>query len=101
MGCAPSSCPAGSPSEQRCARWLLVSHDRSDGERLALTQEILAARLGVGASKATAVARSHRKAGLIGHHQDVMTVSDRRGWRRSHVSATRPTASASPSRSPC
>lgn len=63
--------------EQRCARSLLMIHDRSNGDTLALRQEFLAEMLGVHPSTVAAVTRTLRKAGLIRDCQGETRVLDR------------------------
>jgi CRP-like cAMP-binding protein len=65
--------------EERCARWLLMSHDRSDGDTLALTQEYLAGMLGVCRSTVTLVAGALQRAGLIRYRRGAIRVLDRPG----------------------
>jgi CRP-like cAMP-binding protein len=65
--------------EERCARWLLMSHDRSDGDTLALTQEYLADMLGVCRSTVTLAAGALQRAGLIRYRRGAITVLDRPG----------------------
>jgi DNA-binding MarR family transcriptional regulator len=65
--------------EQRCARSLLVIHDRSSGDTLALRQEFLAEMLGVRRSTAAALTRTLQKAGLIRYCQGDIRVVDRAG----------------------
>ena len=65
--------------EQRCARWLLMSHDRRDGDTFALKQEQLAKMLGVCRSTATVAACGLQSAGLIRYSRGVLTVLDRAG----------------------
>lgn len=65
--------------EERCARWLLMSHDRSDGDTLALTQEYLAGMLGVCRSTVTLVAGALQRAGLIHYRRGAIRVLDRPG----------------------
>jgi CRP-like cAMP-binding protein len=65
--------------EERCARWLLMSHDRSDGGTLALTQEYLADMLGVCRSTVTLAAGALQRAGLIRYRRAAITVLDRPG----------------------
>lgn len=64
--------------EARCARWLLATHDRVDGDLLLLTQEYLAIMLGVRRASVSVAAESLRKAGLITYSRGKITVLDRR-----------------------
>ena len=74
--------------EEKCARSLLVIHDRSNGDTLALRQEFLAEMLGVRRSTAAALTRTLQKAGLIRHCQGDIRVLDRVGLDRRRASAT-------------
>ena len=65
--------------EERCARWLLMSHDRSDDDTLGLTQEYLAEMLGVCRSTVTLAAGALQRAGLIRYRRGAITVLDRLG----------------------
>ena len=68
--------------EERCARWLLMSQDRSDGEMLSLTQEYLAEMLGVCRSTVTVAAGGLQRAGLIRYHRGAIRILDRLGLER-------------------
>jgi CRP-like cAMP-binding protein len=63
--------------EARCARWLLICDDRSDGDMLILTQACLAESLGVCRSTVTVVAGALQRAGLIRYRRGVIAVIDR------------------------
>lgn len=65
--------------EERCARWLLMSHDRSDGDTVALTQVYLAEMLGVCRSTVTVALGVLQRAGIIHCRRGVIRVLDRRG----------------------
>jgi CRP-like cAMP-binding protein len=65
--------------EQRCARWLLISHDRSDSDTLTLTQAYLAGMLGVCRSTVTLAAGALQRAGLIHYRRGAIRVLDRLG----------------------
>jgi CRP-like cAMP-binding protein len=65
-------------AEQRCARWLLMCADRTEGEHFELTRECLTEMLGVPQSKFNVVARKMQNAGLICDRQGMITVLDRR-----------------------
>ena len=65
--------------EQRCARSLLMIHDRSNGDTLALKQEFLAQMLGERRSTTAAVTRTLQKAELIRYCQGDIRVVDRAG----------------------
>jgi CRP-like cAMP-binding protein len=65
--------------EERCARWLLMSHDRSDGDTITLTQEYLSEMLGVCRSTVTLAAGALQRAGLIRYRRGAITILDRAG----------------------
>ena len=73
------ACNAVHSAEERCARWLLMTHDRSGGDTFALTQEFLAQMLGVHRPTVTIVARTLQRAGLIRYSRGSITVLDRAG----------------------
>ena len=73
------ACNAAHSVERRCARWLLMSHDRADGDTIALTQEYLAEMLGVRRQTVTGVARALQRAELIGYRRGMITGLDRPG----------------------
>lgn len=62
---------------ERCARWLLISHDRVRKDTFELTQEILATMLGVHRPAVTVAAGTLQKAGLIRYTRGRMTIVDR------------------------
>ena len=68
--------------EERCARWLLMSYDRSDGDTLALTQEYLADMLGVCRSTVTLAAGALQRAGLICYRRGAISVLNRPGLEK-------------------
>jgi CRP-like cAMP-binding protein len=66
--------------EARCARWLLMTHDRvGQAARFPLTQEYLALMLGVRRSGVTVAAGALRDAGLIRYSRGAVLVLDRAG----------------------
>ena len=67
--------------QQRTARWLLTAQDRA-GNRIELTQEALAALLGVQRTTVNAVARSLHQDGLIAIRRGRVIVLDRAGLLR-------------------
>ena len=68
--------------EQRCARWLLMTHDRMHSDEFLLTQEFLAMMLGVQRTGVSAAAGGLQRAGLILYRRGVVTIVDRRGLQR-------------------
>jgi CRP-like cAMP-binding protein len=66
-------------TEQRAARWLLMTADRVGGERFPLTQEFLAQMLGVRRATVSETAGSLHKAGLISYSRGVITIDDLAG----------------------
>jgi CRP-like cAMP-binding protein len=65
--------------EERAARWLLMTHDRVDGDSFPLTQEFLSQMLGVRRQAVNVAAGMLQQAGLITYSQGVVTVVDRAG----------------------
>lgn len=69
--------------EERCARWLLMTHDRVDGDVLPLKQQFLAEMLGVHRPAVTIAAGTLQKAGVIRYTRGKVTVLDRDALERS------------------
>jgi CRP-like cAMP-binding protein len=64
---------------QRCARWLLMTHDRVDTDSFDLTHELLAVMLGVTRPSVSVAAKTLQAAGLITYRRGTITVLDREG----------------------
>jgi CRP-like cAMP-binding protein len=65
--------------EERLARWLLMAHDRSDNDRLLLTQEFLAQMLSVRRAGVTVAIGLLAKTGTIHVHRGAIDIVDRTG----------------------
>ena len=61
----------------RFARWLLVTHDRVEGNKFELTQEFLAGMLGVHRPSVSVVAGLFQQAGMIRYTRGHMEILDR------------------------
>jgi CRP-like cAMP-binding protein len=68
--------------EQRCSRWLLMTHDRMQSDEFLLTQEFLAMMLGVQRTGVTVAAGALQRAGLIRYSRGHVAILDRRGLER-------------------
>ena len=68
--------------EQRCCRWLLMTHDRMPSDEFLLTQEFLAMMLGVQRTGVSAAAGALQRDGLIRYQRGNVTIIDRRGLLR-------------------
>jgi CRP-like cAMP-binding protein len=66
-------------TEQRLARWLLMSRDRSEKDTMTMTQEFLADMLGTRRTTVTLVAGSLQRRGLIDYRRGKVTIIDRAG----------------------
>ncbi len=67
------------PIDQRCARWLLMSHDRVPGDDFSLTQEFLSQMLGVRRASVTTAATILQRAGYIRYRRGRIRIADREG----------------------
>ncbi|MBJ7410926.1 MAG: Crp/Fnr family transcriptional regulator [Phenylobacterium sp.] len=76
------ACNALHRTEERCARWLLATHDRAGDNIIQLTQESLAEMLGVQRTTVTAVTGVLQDRGLIRTHRGRVEVLDRPGLER-------------------
>jgi CRP-like cAMP-binding protein len=63
----------------RCCRWLLLTHDRVDGDMVALTHEFLSMMLGVRRASVTEVLRELQERGLIESSRGQIKILDRPG----------------------
>jgi CRP-like cAMP-binding protein len=64
------ACNALHSTRQKMCRWLLMMHDRADGELLTYTHEFLAQVLGVNRKSVTLAAQALQREGLIDYHRD-------------------------------
>ncbi len=74
-----TACNALHQVQQRCARWLLMTHDRMHERDFNLSHEFLAVMLGVQRPTVSAVAGTLQEAGLIRYTHGRVTVRDRQG----------------------
>jgi CRP-like cAMP-binding protein len=65
--------------EERCARWLLMTHDRAGEDTFPLTQEFMAHMLGVRRATVNVATGMLKKAGFIRYVRGKITVIDRPG----------------------
>ena len=73
------ACNAVHSAEERCARWLLTTQDRTGTNTFRLSQDYLAELVGVTRPTISVVARTLQSAGLIRYSRAAMTVLDREG----------------------
>jgi CRP-like cAMP-binding protein len=76
------ACNAKHTTEQKISRWLLMTHDRTDGDVLTFTHDFLAQMLGANRKSVTLVAQSMRSAGLISYLRGKIQILDRPGLER-------------------
>ena len=76
------ACNALHSVEERCARWLLATHDRAGDHIIQLTQESLAEMLGVQRTTVSAVTSSLAARGLIKTLRGRVEILDRKGLER-------------------
>jgi len=66
-------------AEERCCRWLLMTHDRVERDEFPLTHEFLAIMLGVRRPTVTLVLAELQRAGIVSHVRGQVRVVDRKG----------------------
>ena len=74
--------------EERLARWLLMAHDRVDGDELPLTHEFLGMMLGSPRPGVTLAVQALEKAGLITTRRSASSSSTANGWRQARTERT-------------
>ena len=73
------ACNGAHSLKQRLARWLLMMRDRSDGDTLPITQDLLAEMLGVQRPSISNAAQELERAGLIERGRRQVTILDAQG----------------------
>jgi CRP-like cAMP-binding protein len=76
------ACNTTHTTEERMCRWLLMMHDRAEGEALKYTHEFLAHILGANRKSVTLAAQSMQTAGLISYRRGTIQVLDRPGLEK-------------------
>ncbi len=67
---------------ERICRWLLMMHDRAEGENLSYTHKFLAHVMGTNRKSVTLAAQALQSEGLIIYHRGNMQVLDRPGLEK-------------------
>ena len=70
-------CNGSHTVEERLARWMLMTHDRAEGDRFPMTHEFMSLMLGVRRAGVTTAAGVLKRIGAIDYGQGTMTVLDR------------------------
>ena len=82
-----AACNGRHDLEQRFARWLLMAHDRVEGDEIPLTQDFMAMMLGVHRPSVTITAGILQRAGLIRYAQGRITILGHRLINRIQIRA--------------
>jgi CRP-like cAMP-binding protein len=77
-----AACIAVHPVQERCARWFLMTADRTGSPVFHLTHEFLASMLGVHRPTVTIAAGVLQQAGLVEYHRGRVEIRDREGLER-------------------
>jgi CRP-like cAMP-binding protein len=72
-----SACNGLHGLQERCARWMLMTLDRVDADRFAVTKEFLAQLLGTNRSTASVLVSALEKAGILNVEGRWVTLADR------------------------
>src|SRR6202166_1689040 len=76
------ACNALHTTEERMCRWLLMMHDRAEGESLPYTHEFLSQMLGANRKSVTLAAQALQMAGLISYRRGTIQIVDRAGLEK-------------------
>jgi CRP-like cAMP-binding protein len=79
MAAQSAACNRLHTVDARMSRWLLMTHDRVDGNDFPLTQELLAQMLGVARPTVNVAGATLQKAGFIKYRRGRITIVDRPG----------------------
>jgi len=74
-----AACNGRHHTDQRLARWLLMTHDRASGDEFPMTHEFLSMMLGVRRAGITVAAGQFQKAGFIHYERGRIEITDRPG----------------------
>jgi CRP-like cAMP-binding protein len=78
-----NACNRAHSIEQRCARWLLMTHDRMRRQqRFSITQEFLGQMLGVRRAGVSEACSALKKNKLIDYQRGIMNILDRKGLEK-------------------
>jgi CRP-like cAMP-binding protein len=80
--------------EQRCARWLLMTHDRVGGQGFELKQSFLSFMLAASRNAVSAAASAHARRGLIRYSRGRIDILNREGLEKVSCSCYRITRKA-------
>jgi CRP-like cAMP-binding protein len=67
---------------QRLARWLLMCHDRTEGDKMKITHDFISQMLGVNRPSVTGAAIELKDEGLIQYSRGVVRITDRPGLEK-------------------
>lgn len=76
------ACNAMHTTQEKICRWLLMMHDRAEGEVLSYTHEFLSDMLGANRKSVTLAAQTLQTDGLISYRRGKIQILDRRGLER-------------------
>ena len=77
-----AACNRAHSTAQRCARWLLMTHDRVPGDEYPLTQEFLGEMLGVRRAGVSVAAGLLKRRNLIHYRRGRVRILDRKGLEK-------------------
>jgi CRP-like cAMP-binding protein len=84
-----AACSRAHSIDERCARWLLITHDQVGADQFTLTQQFLAMMLGVRRAGVNAAASILQRAGYIRYSRGAITITDRPGLESASCSCYR------------
>ncbi|HEX2780079.1 MAG TPA: Crp/Fnr family transcriptional regulator [Gemmatimonadaceae bacterium] len=84
-----AACNGAHLVQERCARWLLMTHDRAEGDAFPLTHEFLAFMLSVRRPGVTIAMRALQDLGLVRYVRGWVEIADRAGLERASCACYR------------